>query len=219
MNMFAFLRSQRIRFLLFGFAIVAALMWTASATRYHSSSAVGSTVERPLWFDLVNIGAVRDPVALEDVLPGDKAALNVNELSKNLTAEKWAAVESAAEESVAASPLNSRMWLVLAISLAAQHSSPESLVSALKMSYYTAPNDLTITEPRLELSLQVESSWDFELKDAVLRDIRNISLGSQVQRVILARAYCRASPEGRAVIDDVARDFERAREEAHYRAC
>ena len=216
--MLPFVRSQRARFLFFGFSIAAALMWTARATRYHVSSAVTSTDALPVWSELVNIGAVRDPIVLDDVLPRDRA-FNVNSLPQRFSTEKWAAMQSAAEESVAASPLNSRMWLVLAISLAAQKSAPEPIVNALKMSYYTAPNDLTLTEPRLALSLQLKSLGDFELKAAVLRDIRNISLGAQKLRSILARTYCHASPEGRAVIDDTARDFERTPEDALRRSC
>jgi hypothetical protein len=215
-NVLALLRSPRVEFSLFGMAIIASLIWTASATGDYSISGLVSTKQSYLWAHLIGIGAVRDPIALDDVMPDDKAHL-VDQLSKRFSAEKWEAVQTAVETSIANSPLNSRMWLVLAISIAAQHSLPANVAAALKMSYYTGANDLTITEPRLTLALTV-AMRDSELKNAVRRDIRNISLGDRKFRGIVTNAYCHASQEGRAVIDEIERDFDPS-EKALDRAC
>jgi hypothetical protein len=219
MDMLPLLKSQRLRFLLFAIAIICALIWTAYMTSYRYVTALDSADWSSAQANIVRLGAVQDPVALNDLLPVDNAAFSAYELSQHLSAEKWAAVKSAAEKSIARSPLNSRMWLVLAIAEVARHSATESAVAALKMSYFTTPNDVTITEPRLALSLQLGALSDPELTAAVRRDIRNLFFGPRKLRIILTKIYCRALPAGRAVIDDLARELERALAETRNRAC
>jgi hypothetical protein len=207
---------QRLSFLFVGVAIICALIWTAYVTGYRSNSGVGSASVRSRVIDL---GAVEDPIALDELLPASPRAFSANDLYDRFSPEKWAAVKADALRSIAASPLNSRMWLILALAEVAQHSATESAVAALKMSYFTAPNDVTITEPRLALSLQLYAISDAELKVAVRRDIRNLVLGPQDLRLALISVYCHALPAGRVVIDDLARELEPASAGAWYRAC
>jgi hypothetical protein len=217
--MFSLLRNQRLRLLIVGIAIAFALTWAALATRYPSGYALGSTSGPSTWSRIINIGAVRDPIGVEALLPVDDAVLNFEELSNHHSGEQWAAVESTAAKSVSMSPLNSRMWLVLAMARAAQHSAIANVAAALKMSYYTAPNDVTIMEPRLLFSVQLDFASDPELTAAIRRELRNIFLGPTNLRTIFTHAYCHAVPRARVVIDDVARGLQRTSGDAWYLTC
>jgi hypothetical protein len=214
--------NQRIGYLFFCATVVATLVWTVAATSHRPGRGLGLTAgasaKSLILSSLTDIGAVNVPILINDVLGSEQGAAGVGVLFKRFSAEKWTAIKFAAEESVAVSPLNSKMWLVLAISQMELHS-PGSFLGALKMSYYTAPNSATMEEPRLSLALQEEALWDSELRNVVRRRIRNMLTGPRELRLTLARVYCRSSPQGRAVISDVARDVENASMEINPRAC
>ena len=95
-------------------------------------------------------------------------------------------------------PLDSRIWLLLAIMNARlERSVPEPL----KMSYYTGPNDVALTPSRLLVATRTAAITDPELQILVGREIRMIVSRKPELRPALFAAYRQASPEGKRFIE------------------
>jgi hypothetical protein len=79
----------------------------------------------------------------------------------------------------------------------------------LKMSYYTAPNELALFPLRLNVSLRGKTlSDDTELQDMVRRDITVILTRAPALKPTLVAAYKSASPQGKAFADRVIADID-----------
>jgi hypothetical protein len=204
--MLSLVGSLRIWLLLLGIAVVGALAATVSVTYYPDRSVAVSSGDLSSWSRIIRIGDVRDPIDIDALWPADTAS-SLEELSKRLPTEQWAAVEAIAVKSVTGSPLNPRMWLVLAIARAAQHAAPANVGAALKMSYDTGPYEATILVPRLLLSVELDFSSDPELTAAIRQELRHAFSEPQRPRHTLVEARCRAVPQARKLIDNVARDL------------
>jgi hypothetical protein len=203
----------RGRLLLLTIAIMSGVIWTVLATYYPNSISKAS-----IWYQINDVGDVRDPIRVEDLL-SDDATLNVETLSERFSVQHWAEVESIAVKFLAQSPLNSRTWFILALARAAQHKSTVEVAAALKMSYYSGPTDIAIMKVRLAFSVQLTFEPDPELVDMIKREVRNIILGPPGLRNILIDAYCRALPEGRAVIAGAAYDLQGGAEDTWDKGC
>ncbi len=98
------------------------------------------------------------------------------------------------------SPHDSRLWLVLAgLDLRLGSHNPK-IAETLKLSYYTGPNELSLMPLRLLLAVQSDAISDEEMQSLVAMDIRRI-LQRPDLRPAIARAYEKATPEGREVIE------------------
>ncbi len=102
------------------------------------------------------------------------------------------------------SPHRGDVWLMFA-ALADQYKWPDYQPAALlKMSYYTAPNELAWFPLRLNVSLRVKGVMeDAELQEMVGRDISLILIRAPALKPLLAAAYGAASPSGRAFVQRV----------------
>jgi hypothetical protein len=198
------LGSFRIWLLSLGIAISIALVASVSATYYAYRSVAESTGVPARWQRIVDIGSVADPIDVETLWPIVDTAPSFEQVTKRLPAGEWAAVEAAAARSVTESPLNSRMWLVLAVARAARHDATANVASALKMSYDTGPNDMIMLPQRLLLSVALDFSSDAELTAAIQYELRRAFSAPQPFPHILVNAHCSAVPQARKLIDDIA---------------
>jgi hypothetical protein len=87
------------------------------------------------------------------------------------------------------------------------------------MSYFTAPNDITMMEPRLILAVRLASALDIELKVAIRRDVRNLVFGAHGPHNVLIRLYCSALPDGRTLLEELSRELDPTLTTAWLRAC
>ena len=79
----------------------------------------------------------------------------------------------------------------------------------LKMSYYTAPNELALLPLRLDVSLHAKGAIDdAELKDMVRRDISVILTRAPALKPALVAAYRSALPQGKAFAERVISEIE-----------
>jgi len=103
------------------------------------------------------------------------------------------------------SPHDARTWLVLA-AIEARRSNGAGEVAALRMSYYTASNDLELVPFRLRLAVRTDAIAEQEFGDLARHDIRIIALRNDM--AALGAAYRDASPAGRrfieAALDEIA---------------
>ena len=79
----------------------------------------------------------------------------------------------------------------------------------LKMSYYTAPNELALFPPRLNVSLHAKGVIDdAELQDMVRRDISVILTRAPALKPALVAAYRSALPQGKVLAERVISDID-----------
>jgi hypothetical protein len=107
------------------------------------------------------------------------------------------------------SPHRGDIWLIFA-ALADQYKWSEYQPSLLlKMSYYTAPNELALFPLRLNVSLHAkEVIDDAELQDMVRRDISIILTRAPGLKPALVAAYKSALPQGKAFAERVISEVE-----------
>src|SRR5712672_75172 len=79
----------------------------------------------------------------------------------------------------------------------------------LKMSYYTAPNELALLPLRLDVSLHAKGAIDdAELKDMVRRDISVILTRAPALKPALVAAYRSALPQGKVFAERVISEID-----------
>jgi len=109
--------------------------------------------------------------------------------------------ETSLERALKYSPHRGDAWLMLAALADRRHWPGYQPSSLLKMSYYTAPNELSLLPLRLTVALRSQSIEDPELQDMVRRDIRVILTRIPTLRSALVAAYKIASGPGKAFIE------------------
>ena len=96
-------------------------------------------------------------------------------------------------------PLRSEAWLLLA-GLASRYKWPRlEPAEALKMAYYTAPNESRLLPLRLLIAARSNAIEDSDVQQFVRRDLR--LLMAQRQKPAVIEAYQSASPEGKRFIE------------------
>ncbi|WP_235940589.1 hypothetical protein [Bradyrhizobium hipponense] len=96
------------------------------------------------------------------------------------------------------SPLRGDVWLMLA-ALSKQYAGSYDTTSLLKMSYYTAPNELDLIPLRLSVALGTDAAVkEPELRDLIRRDLKVAITGRTGLRPAIVAAYQSASADGRA---------------------
>jgi hypothetical protein len=108
---------------------------------------------------------------------------------------------STAERAVRYAPHDARAWLVLAALDSRANSRSIGSTAALKMSYYTGPNEADLTPLRFSLSLQPDFFADEEIRELAEREIRLLILGRPELRAVLAAAYRDATSPGKRFIE------------------
>ncbi|WP_051380415.1 hypothetical protein [Bradyrhizobium sp. WSM1743] len=109
------------------------------------------------------------------------------------------------------SPLRGDLWLMLAALSREQRSVEYDVPALLKLSYYTAPNDLALLALRLTVALgDVSVVSEPELRELVQRDVK-IALTKQPSlRPALVAAYQSASAEGKGLVDNLISEWDAA---------
>lgn len=118
------------------------------------------------------------------------------------------AVQRDLENAVRYSPHRGDIWLMFA-AMAGRYKWGYKPSSLLKMSYYTAPNDIGLIPLRLMISLR---QWtdDPELQDLIVNEIRVVLTKLPDLRSTLSIAYRAASPEGKAAVEQAVSSIDAA---------
>jgi hypothetical protein len=121
---------------------------------------------------------------------GDAAAASLQALE---------ATRSAAMRGAELAPYDSRAWLLLASvdSRALDHKA----AGPLKMSYYTAPNTVSLIPLRLNIATRTDAITDPDLQILVGGEIRTIITRKPDLKPAIVNAYRDALPEGRRFIE------------------
>ena len=143
------------------------------------------------------IGWLRGDLWAEYALLLDSSALSDNApLPSDNKAESKSAI------ALAAAPYDARLWLLLSALNAKLGWKDTKSLSQLKMSYYTAPNDIRLFPMRLAVSMQPQAVDDEELRTLLGHEIRTIVTRRRELKPLLARAYRDTSPSGRQFVEE-----------------
>jgi hypothetical protein len=105
-------------------------------------------------------------------------------------------------------PHQSGAWLLLA-GMASRYQWTEVKPSeALKVSYYTGPNDLPLLPLRLLVAAHSDALSDAEMQQFVRRDLRLLLV--RQQKPAVTEAYRYASPDGKSLIEQTLNEFDPA---------
>ncbi|WP_407118048.1 hypothetical protein [Bradyrhizobium sp. LMG 9283] len=117
---------------------------------------------------------------------------------------------SAFARALRSSPLRGDIWLMLAAR--SKHSSPQSSTAAmLKMSYYTAPNDLDLVPLRVSVALATDAVMrEPEFRELVKRDISLVVRHRPALRPTLVTAYRSASADGKTYLEGLISELDPA---------
>lgn len=109
------------------------------------------------------------------------------------------------------SPLRGDLWLVLAALSRKQRSHEYDVAALLKLSYYTAPNDLALLPLRLTVALgEVSVVSEPELRELAQRDVKIALARQPTLRSALIAAYQSASADGKAFVDNLLSEWDSA---------
>jgi len=112
------------------------------------------------------------------------------------------------ERALKYSPHRGDVWLMLA-ALVDRYKSPTPLPSALlKMSFYTAPNELILLPQRLMLSFRVQGIEDPDTQDMIKRDLRKLLSRTPDSKSVLVAAYKKALPGNRPFIERIVSEVD-----------
>lgn len=118
------------------------------------------------------------------------------------------AASNALARSLRVSPLRGDIWLMLAAATK-QNSTQSSTAAMLKMSYYTAPNDLDLLPLRLSIALATDAVVrELEFRDLIKRDVSLVVTRRPAIRPALVAAHRSASAEGKIYLESLISELD-----------
>ncbi|OSJ19050.1 hypothetical protein BST63_03990 [Bradyrhizobium canariense] len=116
------------------------------------------------------------------------------------------AASNAFARALRSSPLRGDIWLMLA---AAPKQNSIQTAAMLKMSYYTAPNDLDLLPLRLSVALATDAVVrELEFRDLIKRDVSLVVTRRPAIRPALLAAYRSASAEGKIYLENLISELD-----------
>lgn len=116
------------------------------------------------------------------------------------------AASNALARSLHSSPLRGDIWLMLA---AASRQNSTQTAAMLKMSYYTAPNDMDLLPLRLSVALATDAVVrELEFRDLIKRDVSLVVTRRPAIRPALVAAHRSASAEGKIYLESLISELD-----------
>ena len=110
--------------------------------------------------------------------------------------------------SLSTSPLNPNLWLALSVLQAQRDPHDPVVVEALKMAYFTAPNDARMMPVRIDIASRYDALAVPDVKDLVRNDVQLILTRRPESKPALVSAYRRASDLGKAFLVDAVESID-----------
>jgi len=114
---------------------------------------------------------------------------------------------AAAERALRCSPHDGRAWLLLAALESLVDPLSHKVVAALRMSYYTGPNEVGFIPLRLRVLARSGALADDEIQQLARNEIRSIVAHKPELMPTILAAYRGGSPVGRQFFEQVLRDL------------
>jgi hypothetical protein len=107
-------------------------------------------------------------------------------------------------------PYDSELWLALALLQAQRDPRDPAQVEALKMSYFTAPNDPQLMPIRLDTATSFDALSDPDLKELARGDLRLMLTRQTNLKTAVSSAYRRASSLGKSFLEEAVQSIDPA---------
>ncbi|KQW22232.1 hypothetical protein ASC80_02225 [Afipia sp. Root123D2] len=207
----------RAQLLLFGLILAALALWVLLPESYRARNIELPTNEpasRLLLAKRDSAARAASLAALRGDLWAESALTYSNLLWGAGTTGAGAAQTTAAkaredlENALRYSPHRSDVWLMLAELAERNHWQNYAPTLLLRMSYYTAPNELALFALRVKTSLRAGMIDDPEIQDMSKHDIRQVVTKAPTLRPALVEAYKQASPAGKAFVERVISEID-----------
>jgi hypothetical protein len=111
-------------------------------------------------------------------------------------------------QTLSISPYNPELWLALALLQAQRDPRDPVVVEALKMTYFTAPNDTRLMPVRLDIAGRFDALAIPDVKDLVRNDVQLIMTRRPELKSAIVSAYRRASDLGKAFFQDAVQSID-----------
>jgi hypothetical protein len=105
-------------------------------------------------------------------------------------------------QSLSITPCDAELWLALALLQAQRDPRDPVVTEALKMSYFTAPNDARLMPVRLDMATLSDALAYPDVKELVRGDVRLMVTRQPDMRGAVVLAYRRASTLGKAFLEE-----------------
>jgi hypothetical protein len=144
------------------------------------------------------IGLIRGDLWLDEALLASETSEPTGPGARSLPVLNEA--REAATRSVQWAPQDARGWLLLSWLSAQLGLGSHQVIEALKMSYYTGPNDSALIPLRMDLAVRSTAIADPDFQSLVAGELRSAMRELRLQQAILS-SYRRASPEGKHFLE------------------
>ena len=111
-------------------------------------------------------------------------------------------------QTLSISPYNPELWLALALLQAQRDPHDPVLVEALKMAYFTAPNDAQLMPVRLDIAGRFDALAIPDVRDLVRNDIQLIMTRRPKLKPAIVSAYRGASDLGKTFLQDAVQSID-----------
>lgn len=148
-------------------------------------------------------GDVRAELAL---IEGDRALATTDRMTALPLNDE---AQSTAGAALGRTPLDARVWLVLARLQSQKNANDPQIAETLKMSYFTAPGDRPdLLAQRLRTAMTSNTLADEDLKQLVQGDLRLLLTRHRSQIPSLQAAYRSSPPAAKSFVRDTARAID-----------
>jgi hypothetical protein len=173
------------------------------ASPHDTASAPDLTANRKAAHLAAQFGMVRGYLWAQD-------ALTYGEFRRGEQTDARSAEEArdAVEKALLFAPHDARIWLALANINSRLGGLDEKAFAALRMSFYTGPNEVQLIPTRLLLSLASPAISDKGFQQLAVHDLRTIVTRKPELKPAISNAYQYASPGGQQFIRDTLKDLD-----------
>jgi hypothetical protein len=124
--------------------------------------------------------------------------------------EAFEAARGATVRAVELAPHDARAWLLLAAMDSRLDLLNRKAAGPLKMSYYTAPNEIALIPLRIVIATRSDAITDADLQVLVGGEIRTIITRKPESKPLILAAYRNALPQGKRFIEEAVGEFDPA---------
>lgn len=193
--------------------LVAQSAWLLTDRRYQGSLPIGSPAIGDTLFETISRAAPNPPArdnGLRERQLAAAATVDTDETeAPNQQGRTRRSSLNVFAESLHYSPMRSDLWLMLAAMSKEYQLTTYDVVALLKLSYYTAPNDLDLLPLRLSVALGTSAAIrEPELRELIKRDVKIAVTNRPALKPAVAAAYRSASVDGRTFADSLLSELD-----------
>lgn len=193
--------------------LVAQSAWLLTDRRYQGSLPIGSPAIGDTLFETISRAAPNPPArdnGLRERQLAAAATVDTDETeAPNQKGRTRRSSLNVFADSLRSSPMRSDLWLMLAAMSKEHQSTTYDVVALLKLSYYTAPNDLDLLPLRVSVALGTSAAIrEPELLELIKRDVKIAVTNRPALKPAIAAAYRSASVDGRTFADSLLSELD-----------